>query len=73
MKVSELIKSLQEDMFIYGDIDVVVASDEEGNEFHFVSEADSYFHDGEGLTEKVICLWPEGRSIDMFLFDITDS
>ena len=69
MKLSSLIKSLQESLFIHGDIDVVMAIDEEGNHYNHVEEIGHYFHDGENLTDDIIVIWPGGHSIEMYLFD----
>lgn len=62
MKLSSLVKSLQEALFIHGDMDVIMASDEEGNSYHNVDEHGLYYVDDE----LVICLWPGGYSVDLW-------
>lgn len=69
MKLDDLIRSLQELLFIHGNVDVVMAVDEEGNYYHRVEEIGHYRHDGEDLTDRIIIIWPGGHSIDMYLDD----
>jgi hypothetical protein len=54
MKISELIKSLRELKKKFGDVPVLLSSDEEGNSYGTISE-DSF---GRDATEKYIIIYP---------------
>ena len=59
MNLSQLINKLEDYRADYGDLDVFLASDEEGNRINNLYEA-SVLYDGADseLDKLVICLWP---------------
>ena len=63
MKISEMIKNLQEFMEECGDLDCWYATDDEGNEYHEVFYEPTLFcrhkHDGEiiGIEDAGWCEW----------------
>ena len=59
MNLSQLIKKLEDYRADYGDLDIFLASDEEGNRISNVAAASLLYEDiYSELDNFVICLWP---------------
>ena len=59
MNLSQLINKLEDYRADYGDLDVFLASDEEGNRISNVAAASVLYDDFDSELDKlVICLWP---------------
>ena len=63
MKLSELVKALTYELNEHGDIDVILASDEERNSLYNVEDISTF--DDDDTANAYLCLWPGG-------FDIVD-
>ena len=59
MNLSQLIKKLEDYRADYGDLDIFLASDEEGNRISNVAAASVLYEDiYSELDNLAICLWP---------------
>ena len=59
MNLSQLIKKLEDYRADYGDLDIFLASDEEGNRINNLLAASLLYDDADSeLDNFVICLWP---------------
>lgn len=61
MKLSELVKALTYELNEHGDIDVILASDEEGNSLYNVEDISMF--DDDDIVNAYLCLWPGGHDI----------
>lgn len=59
MNLSQLITKLEDYREDYGNLDIFLASDEEGNRINNLYEASLLYDDADSeLDNLVICLWP---------------
>ena len=59
MNLSQLITKLEDYRADYGDLDIFLASDEEGNRINNLHAASVLYDDFDSeLAKLVICLWP---------------
>ena len=59
MNLSQLITKLEDYRADYGDLDIFLASDEEGNRINNLHAASVLYDDFDSELDKlVICLWP---------------
>ena len=59
MNLSQLIKKLEDYREDYGNLDIFLASDEEGNRISNVAAASLFYDNVDSeLDNPVICLWP---------------
>ena len=66
MKLSELIAALQVELD-NGDVDVIMASDEEGNSFYHLTDISRF--DGDSDDDAHLCLWPGGGDLIDDIYD----
>ena len=66
MKLSELITALRVELD-NGDVDVIMASDEEGNSFYNLTDISRFDGDSDG--DAHLCLWPGGRDLIDDIYD----
>lgn len=63
MKTREFISALQVILDEQGDLDVIMASDAEGNDFAFMEDISTF--DADEDIPAMLCLWPTDGTIDV--------
>ena len=61
MKLSELVKALTYELNEHGDVDVILASHEEGNSLYSLEDISMF--DDDDVANAYLCLWPGGSDI----------